>query len=712
MQLNYRGTFQINRDTKGQLKIEAQEETQCLYGLGYAHAMDRGMQMILMKILGYGQASQYLDDSDQMLETDIFFRKMNWSNNIEQALQDLNQEEIALLNAYCDGVNSYFKKSKPFEFKYLIPIKDINWTIKDCILMARMIGFLSLAQSQGSLESLFVDMVRNDISEAYLKEIFPDVIGAINLEQLKQVRIDRPLIPKDLRWLNGTSAAVASNSWIVSPKKSTTHSAILANDPHLEINRIPGVWYEINAASKDHSFSGATMPGVPVFLIGRNKKLSWGATYSFLDAYDSWLEEVKDGQYKKDEVWHSFTKREERIKRKKKPDHVETYYENEHGCLSSKPEQDGFYLSQQWACSKGGARSLSAGLKIWKAGSVKEGMDILGELEVSFNWSLADSEGNIGMQMSGLAPVRAEGESGFTPLNGWDSKHDWQGFHKKEDLPRSYNPEEGFIVTANENLSRYGGRAVQNSTMGTYRSDRIRSLLSQKEKHSPEDFQSMFYDVYSVQAELFMPLILKHLGTDDKSTILKEWDRCYDIQSKGAYLFEAIYSQLYKETFNPIFGEKVQAFLQDETDIYIDFYAHFDRILLQPESIFFKERSQDEIFKASIQKAFEAPLKSWGDVNAITYKHLILGDALPNFLGFNKGPEPLPGNRATIHQGQVFRSAGRETSFAPSIRILADMGTDYILSNTTAGVSDRRFSKWYFNNHEMWKKGVFNKNQV
>ena len=74
---------------------------------------------------------------------------------------------------------------------------------------------------------------------------------------------------------------------------------------------------------------------------------------------------------------------------------------------------------------------------------------------LDFEARLADDEGNIGYQMSGLMPKRRTGVSGFTPLPGWESGNDWQGFLPVADLTRSLNPEEGYIVTANNDATEF-----------------------------------------------------------------------------------------------------------------------------------------------------------------------------------------------------------------------------------------------------------------
>ena len=83
-------------------------------------------------------------------------------------------------------------------------------------------------------------------------------------------------------------------------------------------------------------------------------------------------------------------------------------------------------------------------------------MSNLGRLEPAFNWVLADRHGDIGYQMSGCMPVRRNGWNGLVPVAGWDSENDWQGLVAPEDLPRTRNPESGFLATANDDLNHLG----------------------------------------------------------------------------------------------------------------------------------------------------------------------------------------------------------------------------------------------------------------
>ena len=347
---------------------------------------------------------------------------------------------------------------------------------------------------------------------------------------------------------------------------------------------------------------------------------------------------------------------------------------------------------------------------MFDAKTVEEGIDLFGKLETGWDIVLSDTMGNIGFQMTGLAPKRREGISGFVPLPGWKKENDWLGFYEPSEMPRIINPEKGFFATANNDLNEYGIASPINMPMGSYRADRIDQLIESRQGISIEDVQKMHYDVYSLQAEYFMKILKPLLPDTPQAAILKDWDLKYDKDSKGAFLFEEFYKELYQQVFGiKGLGQEAVEFLAKETGAFIDFYDNFDRVLLSEKSIWFGDRSRDEIYLSSLEKALSISPKPWGAGRKFTMIHILFEGKLPGFLGFDKGPITGIGSRATIHQGQIYRSAGRDTTFFPSFRLITDMGSDEFVSNIAGGPSDRRFSRWYCSDLDNWLKGKYKK---
>jgi penicillin amidase len=697
------------RDEHGVPHIVARDLGAAHWGMGYCHALDRGVQLYLMRVLGQGRASECLESSDEMLEVDRFFRRMNWAGHLEAELAKLDDEGRRLLQAYCDGVNAHLAHKRPWEFK-LVGYRPEPWRIEDTLLLSRMTGYLTLAQSQAEMERLLVELVQKGVDDAKLEALFPGLLGGLDRELLGKVRLQDRVVPDRLKWLSAVPRMMASNNWVVAASRSATGHALLANDPHLEVNRLPAIWVEQVIELPDRTFLCANMPGLPAPLIGRTADLAWGATYTFMDAVDSWVEDCRDGKYRRGEDgWEPFTVREEVIRRKRGEPVTLRFYENQHGVLDGDPHVPGYYLCTRWAPSRSGGDSLLGVKDLWAARTVEEGMAALGRIETSWNWVLADSRGHIGYQMSGLMPRRHPDASGFVPLPGWRPEFDWQGMVPIAQLPRSLNPPEGILVTANQDLNHLGQARPINLPMGDYRARRILSELSARERIGWEDCARLQLDTYSLQAEEFLEVFGPLLPDDGIGGLLKAWDRHYDLDSRGAVAFEALYGALCRELLVPTLGSEVVEHLLGATGVFIDFYQNLDRLILAESSPWHGGRDRAGLLEGALARIPGELKGTWGEHNRLWMRHLLFGGKLPRFLGFDRGPVPLPGGRATPHQGQIYVSAGRQTSFAPSIRIIADMGEDFLRTCLAGGPRDRRFSRHYASDMPSWRAGRYKK---
>lgn len=696
----------LQRDEFGVPHIQANDLAGAYWGMGYAHAIDRGMQMGLMRLLGRGRVAECLDGSDESIEIDRFFRRMNWYGNMDAQVGALTPETRELVDAYCAGVNAGFEANRPWEFR-LLGYRLEPWTVEDVMLISRMIGYLTLAVSQAEIERLFIEMVQAGIDDERLNALFPGCTRNLDRELLRKVQLNDRIVPESVKWLPGAPRTMASNNWAVSADRSSTGCALLANDPHLEVNRLPAVWVEQVIEFPDDTVFGGTMPGIPGPLVGRKRDLAWGATYAFVDAVDSWVEDCRDGSYRRGDRYEPFSARHERIHVKKGEPIDVVFYENLHGVLDGDPHVDGYYLATRWAPSDSGAASLNALTAFWGASTVPDGQAAFGQLETAWNWVFADSGGSIGYQMSGLHPIRDDEWMGFVPMPGWEERWDWRGYSAVDELPRVVDPPEGFVVTANNDLNHLGVANPINMPMGDYRARRITGVLSAGECDLGL-FGSLHMDTYSIQAEEMMGILRPVLPDTPAARVLQEWDLRYESDSEAPVVFETFYRELLVEIFGDGgMGVPVVEHLTDATGIFIDFYQHFDRVLTATDSPWLGDRRLASVYRAAFDRVDESGRRRWGDVNQVTLTHVLLGGKLPAFAGFDVGPVELRGGRATPHQGQIYESAGRQTSFAPSLRLLVDMGETGMLTALAGGPSDRRFSRWYTADLQRWQEGEY-----
>jgi len=356
----------IWRDKMGIPHVDAANLSDMYWGNGYVHATDRGMQMLLMRILGQGRTSELLDASESSLSIDVFFRRMNWSGNVDDQVAGLDKKTRQYLESYCEGVNCAFAKKAPWELK-LLGYTPEKWVPENCILITRMVGYLTLAQSQAEIERLLVELVQGDISKEKLEELFPGALGGLDIDLVKKVTLNERIVPSNILWNSAAPRMMASNNWVISGDKTASGSPIVANDPHLEVNRLPNVWCEIALKSQNRYIVGGTMPGFPGVLSGRGTDVAWGVTAGFVDSCDSWIEHCKEGKYYREDgdQWLGFSERTEIIKQKKGLPVEVVFYENEHGVLDGDPYQAAYYLATRWAPAESGSNAVTAILDMW-----------------------------------------------------------------------------------------------------------------------------------------------------------------------------------------------------------------------------------------------------------------------------------------------------------------------------------------------------------
>jgi penicillin G amidase len=305
-------------------------------------------------------------------------------------------------------------------------------------------GYLQAAQRQADMERLLAQMIQAGLPRGRLEEIFPGRLEGLDIGLVRRVRLGERLVPGSVRWATGLPRALASNNWVIAPSRTRSGRAILASDPHLEVGRLPAVWYEPVLELDGRFAIGAAIPGLPLLAIGRTSDLAWAPTYGCMDTVDSWIEDCRDGRYRKNAAgqdrWEPFRTRTELIRRKHHPGVTLTFYETTTGYWTATP-------ASRACTSPPGGRGRApapprwpAGFALLRAANVADGMDAARRIETSWNWVLADSAGDIGYQHSGRMPVRRDGWSGLVPLPGWDPHNDWAGFAAPHELPRVRNP--------------------------------------------------------------------------------------------------------------------------------------------------------------------------------------------------------------------------------------------------------------------------------
>jgi len=697
------------------MHAEARDDLGLAAAWGFAHAHDRALQLLVTRIIGQGRLCELLDDSPAALEIDLFMRRNLFAAASGEEAESLSGRAMSLAEAYAAGVNERLTRGRPWELR-LLRVPPEPWAPSDTLLTLRLMTFVGLAQAQGDAEVAILQALRAGVDRGKLARLFRPHLDGLDdmlLEAIRSLRHVPALVPG----LPPLPVPRASNNVAVAGRRSASGAALYASDPHLEVNRLPAIWYEVVGTLPGGDFrAGVTVPGVPGLVMGRTRAIAAGFTYGFADTIDLVLEEVRDGHFRRGEEWLPLRERRETLRRRKGPPCEVVVFETDAGVLETPEEasrvDDGLWIARAWTGRRaGGAASLEAILDLWAAPDVDRGAEAAARVALSASWLLAGRDGRIAAQQSGLLPRRRR-DPGLLPLRGWEPGDRWDGTLPPSALARVAGDADGVLVTAND-----GGHGAWKPVgitlcMGSDRADRLRELADAKGaaggRLTAADLGAMQADLVSGQARRLLSALEPYLPDLPAVRELRAWDRRYDAGSKGAVLFEGLYAALCEELFGAgLLGRDAWRALRDTTLVHAFFFRLFDDLLAREEAEEWFGAEGKAAFVARVaRRALEgvdpSALGPWGASRRVFLRHLLFGGKLPPALGFDRGPFEVVGGRATVVQGQLLSLAGRESAFCPSWRFVTDLATDVSETALAGGPSDRRFSRWYATDLARW----------
>ena len=564
----------IYRDEFGVAHIFGNNMNDAARALGYVHASERFFQMEMQRRAGEGRLSEVIGSS--MLPVDKFLRTLQLYALSETSAESLSPEAKAYFQAYADGVNAWLDTHQgalPPEF-FLLHIHPDHWVIADSLVWGKLMG-LQLSHNY-KLEVLRATLAKT-LSPTALKELFSSASGST------PITIAPHTLQKTENQKNETEDAFdqlgvftslghgASNEWVISGKRTDTGKPILANDPHLTLEA-PILWYLARIVTPELSLKGATVPGLPTFVLGQNDQIAWGFTTTGSDVEDLFIETIDPNnadQYLTPAGPKAFDQHQEVIHVKAGRDVTFLIRKTRHGPVLSDIDDDMAALA-----GKGRVMALAfTGLgdhdetaeALMRLNRAKNWSDFLGALKLyqtpPQNAVYADRAGNIGFVNPGLVPVRKSG-GGLFPVDGASGQFDWIGMIPFTQLPQLYNPPAGFVFNANNAV--IGPGAFYNLGVDweePFRAERLQQLFDAIPKHSLETSAAMQADHVSLAARELLPYLLSIKPSSDKASealdLLKVWDGGMDKDRPEPLLFEAWLYQMHRlmleeKTGNPL----------------------------------------------------------------------------------------------------------------------------------------------------------------
>ncbi|WP_370375398.1 penicillin acylase family protein [Isoptericola sp. b515] len=784
------GEVTVQRDAQGVPHVYASTAEDLFAAQGFLHAQDRFFEMDYRRHVTSGRLAELVGDVPAAIDADKVIRTFGWRDVAEEEWNLISPESRSYLQAYAQGVNAYLADRAPedlaVEYTVLGVTVDVAdpdpWDPVDSLAWLKAMAWdlrgnyddeLARAKAYSTLED--VELV---------DELFPAYAAAGNTPILAEEDLrasDADTVARtstELPWgtealdaaiesataaldsvpvLVGRGEASGSNSWVVSGDLTASGEPLLANDPHLSLGA-PGIWSQVSLHCEQvddscpFDVSGFSFAGFPGVIIGHNGDLAWGLTNLGADVTDFFVERVRNDTWLRDadaEEWVDMESRTETI-RVNGGDPVELPVRStEHGPVVSdvldvgavvgSPTEDGtefgeYAVSLAWTALEPG-RTADAVFALGVASDAADVTEAAALFDVpAQNIVFATTDGHIGYQAPGRVPMRRDVDGpvpsdGTWPRPGWDPRFDWTGYVDPADMPRALDPEEGFIVAANQAVLPDGvGPELGKDWDHGFRSERIRTLLTEQisagRQFTVEDMNEIMLDDWSPFAAALVPVLLE-MEIDDPydaagQELLAGWDYRTDADSAAAAYFNAVWRNLLSATFwddlpadaLPSGGSRWLVVVRD--------------MLERPDDPFWDDRStlnvletRDELLtRALVTARHDLTVElskdpgdwSWGALHELSLEHPVLGG--PDVPGVvrdyvNPGAVEMAGGSSIVNATGWDASTG---SFAvqtgPSMRMVVDLADlDASTWVTVTGTSGHPASPHYDDQLSAWAAG-------
>lgn len=569
---------EIVRDPQGIPHIYAQNDGDMFFAQGYVMAQDRLWQLEMWRRWREGRLAEIFGPQayDYDARTRLMMFRGPWD---EQEWTSYHPDAERLFTAWANGLNAYVAQHQdrlPVEFQ-LTGIVPEPWTARTVTLRWAQIGLDSASGTPLEELRLALEVATLGVKAANttaapdpwddlviptgldVKGIPPAILDAVRkgdgnpfapgaLPSLDLVARYRDLVApvKIARLMPELQDMDGSNNWVVSGKLTTTGVPIVANDPHRTIE-MPSLRYFVHLVSPGWNVIGGSEPPFVGVDAGSNATMAWGFTFAGIDMVDTVVEETNPAdpnQTRFNGAWEPMRviREEVRVKGEAAPRLVELKFTRHGPVFFEDAARRRAYVAKSVNQEQGTA-PFKGSLKLAQAASCDDFFDRAMSWKVpTHNLICGDTKGNIALQVSGLTPDR-KGWNGRLPVPG-TGQYEWQGF--RSDLPREYNPERGYIATANDNSHPpgYTGRPVLYRTsvgVEVSRIARIHQMLGTGQKFSVADLGRMQHDAYSLRAERDLPLFQGWTSTDadvEKARLaIAEWDQVLSANSRAGAIY-------------------------------------------------------------------------------------------------------------------------------------------------------------------------------
>ncbi|MGD2115391.1 MAG: penicillin acylase family protein [Acidobacteriota bacterium] len=699
---------EIVRDAWGVPHIWAEDEHDLFFAQGYVHAQDRLWQMLWNRLVSGGELASVLGPA--VVDADRFLRTLGLRRAAERDAEALTPESRAMLEAYAAGVNHFLETHRnrlPVELS-ILRFEPRPWTPVDSLAWGKLMSLnLSLNYPMEILRSKLAERVGEE-AVAELLPGYPDgapvIVSAPLSAGERPERSAAVPIPGLVPHPAAGGPAWASNSWVIHGSRTATGRPILANDTHLGL-QTPSVWYENGLHGGRLDVVGFSFPGLPLVVIGQNRSAAWGITNMCSDVEDLFVERLDDSdaptRYRFRGEWRELERRTETIEVAGGEPVALEVLATHHGPLMNAVVEDladAPPTALAWTGLTTGERLMDALLGLDLAEDWGSFRRALADWDTpSVNFTFAGAGGDVGYQGTGKVPLRPEGDTGLMPRPGWTGEAEWRGFIPYDELPRTLNPPEGYVVTANNRtVGDDYPYHLAHDMADPYRARRIHQVLAAGEAMDLDDVRALQADQLSIPATELAPHLLRLEGLESLTPLeeaalaeLRGWDHVMAADSSAA----AVYQGWFHFLWTAIFGDELGEELGVEYRVFgIAQVPFLVELMERPDDRWFDDvdtpdavETRDEILHRALAQAVallaerhgdDPSAWRWGAMHYADLAHAPLGQSgiAPLEWIFNPARVPYGGDVFTVNEGTPDLRDPFRMFFGVSQRFIADLG--------------------------------------
>jgi penicillin amidase len=708
------------------------------FAQGYVQASERLFQIDFLTRLGSGRLSELLGETS--LPLDRFIRTVGWNRAGRALVDEWDDLSLEISDAFASGVRAWIDRmpARPIEYELLqldpsVPEGREGWE-----LLSGAAVFMAWSLSANWDCELLRHEIVDRLGWDAMASLFPD--AATDTAVVRPGQDDGPHGRRSglelLRAAPRLPSGQGSNNWVVAGSRTVSGRPLLANDPHI-FAQVPSIWFEVHLNAPGIDVRGAALPFAAGVTLGHNGRIAWGCTNVGGDTQDLVVERLsEDGTaalYL--DRWEPVTVHREEISVRGRPEpEVVQVRETRHGPILESymvglgdfqvvPRIHDTY-ALRWVGAHAGI-SPSTIHRLNTASSFEEFRATLaGWACPGQNFVYADVDGNIGYQCTGQHPIRRRGD-GTLPVPGWTDEFEWVGEVPFEELPWSFNPESGFLCSANarphdDSYPYVLGRDF----LSPFRARRIAQMITERERHDADSFARMQFDWLSLPAMRIVPRFLELEPADERQEealgVLAEWDFRLAPDSAAAAIYQVWCIHASEAILLPTLGQELYEHFYSKRQWTNEFQVAVLPGLLEDPTVRWFGRTvregRDDMLRRSLDGALDELTErlgedmaawTWGSLHRIRYVHRI-GEVVPDLAElFTAAEAPWGGDEQTVNQGMFEPGSGTyDTLVVASWRQIIDLSDlDASRGTHTVGQSGNPASPHWNDLFPLWSTG-------